>query len=1641
MDFIRHVPSCVVDTLFSTPTGSFVEEWTSSAVPNKMDEAALLFVDISGFTKLATRLDVESLSSVLNSYFDLLVKHISAHGGDVLKFAGDAVFANWPLGRNNIKTMEQSVVLAAKCGASIVATCSNFAVEVRNRGGSSRDVTERDVLYLDVHCGLGVGKLIGFHAGIDTSSESNHGGNADGSVGSVSNASPGNSNTSSRSLNASSSFCEGANGANPPNANTANKSTTMSLSQRDLFAKNSVCTRMEFLICGEPIDQVAHAEAMATSGQLVASVECISILLHARALPDSFHGIVVQNRLFDSHKTASMSNINTPYEHPPPQNNTPTSLNGSVSLPVPAPPKAAIIATSTNNYLRSDHNVTLEDCVGDAYFVEEQRLGMRLEMFSSHKLRRIYDTLCLYVHPVVRDMEKTVMDARLVAQLQRQRRQSSDVAVPSSVTSASQRSFNSAYTLQRRNASQTSVNSRDTTMSEPLPQKRSRTPTLDASNSARSFHSSGPMPSQSGFYSSSQHTLTSHSSGPMPSQRSFFSSSQPTCPQSSAQWSDNRKQRRVAEAELRNVYTIFITPVISSQLHFSSRVEDVQHNSRLLQRLNDIMVVTTRELDNFGGHLRQYIVDDKGVVLIASFGLPGSTFPHMVSERALPATLAIQSSLDMELNVETRIGAAFGKVYCGVVGGIHRHEFSILGPSVNLAARLMGNAANEGILVDDAVRRQATRFFEFKSYAPVRAKGYPDPVPIFEPLTVIERQWKKPRGFVGRKKEMNLILNMARSCIVGAKKPTNMILVTGESGVGKSSMVYEAIQKVRRLDMKGRTRSSRQTQILIAKGVCEEIEAKVPYSVMRSLFMQVALDGENAFGLLEGENRNGSSSGGQTADFDNGDYSTINSGNSTLRKASTLSSGSNCGEERRCFRRRLSMASSVGRLQRGQRRRFSLPNSKSSSEIILEGDNVTAEVVSNSDGSASSTPNGNHQPTPATPNDNATIDSRVSSSGPQAFSLSDRQNTFSTFDNHTVSETGSLASDDNSTVDTDGLEPVLLSLDRFRSLCRLFNRDEDFALVVGISILNLENEGSPTPAVDMSKLKRPRTADVVEFMVDVILRHTLGHKLLLLAIDDAQWMDSFSWKVVRGLFEKGFKVLLICISRPFQDYQLKVDPNFWERLQTESEVAFSRVQKISLSSLEPSDMANLISRSLKRNVEDISPHVVSKIYEQCGGMPYFALELLEETKRNQMVTTIPHPHKHSSHTEGLVVWATDARGKPVTFHKSAVSSLNGLLLRRVDAMGPDARTVLQLCAVLGLEFYLWDLLILYEGMLDGMEDQHRDNLGGHGSTDNGCECVFAEEFQRSILRTLEDAVNEKILVEVCTGTLGGEGQNNASNGDSDDGDGDRSEAVTTLSELDSERSYRFTHSTWRASILDALLDERKRDIHKTIAEAVEKDNDWREWDDPASLLNLLDHWKACNETERAGEVALVLIRCFDDLGLLQESLGLMEDMLNSTWASPSSHNDGGDGSTISLPTTGLVASAGNGGTAGCSNGDDGDLSVAISAADYSTDDTRNYHPNKKTLNFGSGGGLGGGSYCQNDALSLAGYSTDEARNITGSSTTLPKKRNFPRRRRGSTNQTIPDTASAPDTKTDLPDCSRTIELKNNFNRIQNHLQI
>lgn len=188
-----------------------------------------------------------------------------------------------------------------------------------------------------------------------------------------------------------------------------------------------------------------------------------------------------------------------------------------------------------------------------------------------------------------------------------------------------------------------------------------------------------------------------------------------------------------------------------------------------------------------------------------------------MSNNGLPAIFAIHRSLKSELGVENRIGATFGKAYCGVVGGVRRHEFAVMGACVNLAARLMASKVNKGILVDEAVSGQADARYTFNSLPPVQAKGYgtasclhlysflfefcdlgltpflssciiDHPVPILEPIehsTLAKKKKLSSLPFIGRILEKETITQISSIVLSNPKHASvSMVFLVGESGMG-----------------------------------------------------------------------------------------------------------------------------------------------------------------------------------------------------------------------------------------------------------------------------------------------------------------------------------------------------------------------------------------------------------------------------------------------------------------------------------------------------------------------------------------------------------------------------------------------------------------------------------------------------------------------------------------------------------------------------------------------------------------------------------------------------------------------------------------------------------------------------------------
>ena len=116
--------------------------------------AAVLFADISGFTELTEALaqrgpaGEEQLTRLLNDYFGQWIDLIGAHGGEVVKFAGDALLALWLATDEDLST---ATLRTAQCGLAMQEALHEYP--------AAEDVR------LSMRVGVGAGNVFAVHIG------------------------------------------------------------------------------------------------------------------------------------------------------------------------------------------------------------------------------------------------------------------------------------------------------------------------------------------------------------------------------------------------------------------------------------------------------------------------------------------------------------------------------------------------------------------------------------------------------------------------------------------------------------------------------------------------------------------------------------------------------------------------------------------------------------------------------------------------------------------------------------------------------------------------------------------------------------------------------------------------------------------------------------------------------------------------------------------------------------------------------------------------------------------------------------------------------------------------------------------------------------------------------------------------------------------------------------------------------------------------------------------------------------------------------------------------------------------------------------------------------------------------------------
>ena len=205
-----------------------------------------------------------------------------------------------------------------------------------------------------------------------------------------------------------------------------------------------------------------------------------------------------------------------------------------------------------------------------------------------------------------------------------------------------------------------------------------------------------------------------------------------------------------------------------------------------------------RVLFRHGGDITRFAHDDKGLAVLAVFGLPPASSEDM-ARRAVLAALEIEQQAPGH-EFQCRIGIATGRMFCGTLGAPRRREYSVVGSTANLAARLM-QSVESGTLCDTATRLAAVSVCRFESAGRLRPKGFPDAIDVFRAVASGASAGAAPRlsepvsqGLVGRRREFERLADWIDRL---RERPGALAILQGEAGIGKSALLAMGVAHAR----------------------------------------------------------------------------------------------------------------------------------------------------------------------------------------------------------------------------------------------------------------------------------------------------------------------------------------------------------------------------------------------------------------------------------------------------------------------------------------------------------------------------------------------------------------------------------------------------------------------------------------------------------------------------------------------------------------------------------------------------------------------------------------------------------------------------------------------------------------------------
>jgi class 3 adenylate cyclase/tetratricopeptide (TPR) repeat protein len=250
--------------------------------------------------------------------------------------------------------------------------------------------------------------------------------------------------------------------------------------------------------------------------------------------------------------------------------------------------------------------------------------------------------------------------------------------------------------------------------------------------------------------------------------------------------------RTAIEGERKQVTVLFADLKGSLELLADRDPEDAR---RILDPVLERMM---EAVHRYEGTVNQVMGDG----IMALFGAPLAHEDHAV--RACYAALRMQETVQQYadevrraqgLLIQIRVGLNAGEVVVRSIGSDLRMDYTAVGQTTHLAARMEQLALPGTILLAPDTLRLVEGYAQVKALGPMPVKGRAEPIEVYELLGAgaarSRFQATAARGltrFVGREAELDLLRRTLEQAGAGHGQ---VVALVGEPGVGKSRLVWE----------------------------------------------------------------------------------------------------------------------------------------------------------------------------------------------------------------------------------------------------------------------------------------------------------------------------------------------------------------------------------------------------------------------------------------------------------------------------------------------------------------------------------------------------------------------------------------------------------------------------------------------------------------------------------------------------------------------------------------------------------------------------------------------------------------------------------------------------------------------------------